>query len=243
MEQTSGNGRLDTSHGRLAIREDGPDGGIPLILLQRFSGTVDDWDPALIKAISADRRAICLDSAGIGRSEGRMPETIAGMAAAAAEVIGRLGFKHADVLGWSLGGVVAQQLARDAPHLLTGIAMWTYLNMPFLLASPGVISRPAGEWRENGETWQRLDVTFPPGIATHSTLQTLYIDDVGLLKRHDYNVEIAGNTPGAHYVDGYVEAQGLLFPTARRIYPRQPDGSSLAEPLVVSIDLSDIRLG
>ncbi|OYW34741.1 MAG: hypothetical protein B7Z41_01190 [Rhizobiales bacterium 12-66-7] len=123
-----------------------------------------------------------------------------------------------------------------------GIAMWTYLNMPFLLASPGVVSRAAGEWREKGETWQRLEVTFPPEISTHSTVQTLYVDEAGLLKRHDYDVEIAGNTPGAHYIDGYVEVQGLMFPTVRRIYPRQPDGTSLPEPLVVSIDLSVIRL-
>jgi len=123
-----------------------------------------------------------------------------------------------------------------------GIAMWTYLNMPFLLAAPGVVCRSVGAWKEKGETWQKLEVTFPPDIATHSTVQTLYVDDAGLLKRHDYDVEIAGNTPGAHYIGGYVEVQGLRFPTERRIYPRQPDGTSLAEPLVVSIDLSDIRL-
>jgi hypothetical protein len=85
-------------------------------------------------------------------------------------------------------------------------------------------------------------VTFPKSIATHSTVQTLYVDEAGLLKRHDYDVEIAGNTPGAHYIGGYVNVQGLMFPTERRIYPRLPDGSSLSEPLVVSIDLSDISL-
>lgn len=123
-----------------------------------------------------------------------------------------------------------------------GIAMWTYLNMPFLLAAPGVETAEIGEWVENGETWRRLKVTFPANIATHSTVQTLYVDDGGLLKRHDYDVEIAGNTPGAHYIGGYKEVQGLMFPTERRIFPRQPDGKSMAEPLVVSIDLSDIRL-
>ena len=123
-----------------------------------------------------------------------------------------------------------------------GIAMWTYFNMPFLLAAPGVESEDVGEWTESGETWQRLNVTFPANIATHSTVQTLYVDDSGLLKRHDYDVEIAGNTPGAHYIDGYKEVQGLMFPTERRIFPRQPDGKSMPEPLVVSIDLSDIHL-
>ncbi|GAC1046343.1 hypothetical protein [Rhizobium sp. No.120] len=123
-----------------------------------------------------------------------------------------------------------------------GLAMWTYFNIPFLLAEPGVAAEDVGDWRENGETWRRLRVAFPRTIATHSTIQTLYVDETGLLKRHDYDVEIAGNTPGAHYIGGYIEVQGIKFPTERRIFPRQPDGSSLAEPLVVSIDISNIEL-
>ncbi|TWB53131.1 hypothetical protein FBZ98_10457 [Rhizobium sp. ERR 922] len=123
-----------------------------------------------------------------------------------------------------------------------GLAMWTYFNIPFLLAEPGVAAEDVGDWRENGETWRRLRVAFPRTIATHSTIQTLYVDETGLLKRHDYDVEIAGNTPGAHYIRGYIEVQGIKFPTERRIFPRQPDGSSLAEPLVVSIDISNIEL-
>ena len=109
---------LETAHGRLAYRIDGPEGGIPLLLLQRFRGTMDDWDPAFIAAISADRRVIRFDSAGIGRSEGQVPETIAGMAAIAAEVVAKLGLAQVDVLGWSLGGVVAQQFTLDFPHLV-----------------------------------------------------------------------------------------------------------------------------
>lgn len=118
MDKTSHIEWLGSSHGRIAIRQDGPDGGIPLILLQRFRGTMNDWDPAFIKAISADRRVIRFDSAGIGRSEGRVPGSIPAMAAVAAEVIATLGFEKVDVLGWSLGGVVAQQLALDWPHLV-----------------------------------------------------------------------------------------------------------------------------
>ncbi|WP_428679402.1 hypothetical protein [Reyranella sp.] len=123
-----------------------------------------------------------------------------------------------------------------------GVAMWTYLTMPFLLAEEGVQSREVDSWEEKGETWRRLRVEFPPSIATHSTVQTLYCGRDGLLRRHDYDVEIAGNTPGAHYVSDYAEFQGLKFPTRRRIFPRQPDGQALAEPLVVSIDLDSIVL-
>lgn len=109
---------LETSFGRLAWREGGPDGGLPLVLLQRFRGTMDDWDPAFIEEISKDRKVVRFDSAGIGRSEGSVPETIAGIAAVAAEFIQRLGYTRVDILGWSLGGVVGQQFALDFPHLV-----------------------------------------------------------------------------------------------------------------------------
>lgn len=123
-----------------------------------------------------------------------------------------------------------------------GVAMWTYFNTPFLLAAPDVASERIEDWQERGETWQRLRVTFPKAIATHSDVQILYVDDAGLIKRHDYDVEIAGNTPGAHYATDYVEVQGIKLPTKRRIFPRGPDGQAMAEPLVVSIDIDQIVL-
>lgn len=124
-----------------------------------------------------------------------------------------------------------------------GCAMWTYLNIPFLLAWPGVETEELEPWQADGADWRRLAVRFPTEIATHSAVQTLYFDGDGLLKRHDYDVEIAGNTPGAHIIDGYDEVSGIKFPTRRRIYARQPDSSFTTDPLVVSIDLTNIRLG
>lgn len=109
---------IETSHGRLAIRLDGPQGGIPLLLLQRFRGTMDDWDPAFIAAIASGRRIIRFDSAGVGRSQGTVPDTIGGMAAIAADVVAALGLSRVDVLGWSLGGAVGLQFALDFPHLV-----------------------------------------------------------------------------------------------------------------------------
>jgi hypothetical protein len=123
-----------------------------------------------------------------------------------------------------------------------GCAMWTYLNTPFLLARPGVESEELEPWQEAGETWRRLRVRFPADIATHSTEQTLYFDRQGLLKRHDYDVEISGGTAAAHYVSDLKEFSGIVFPTKRRIFPRQPDGHSVPEPLVVSIDLDQFVL-
>lgn len=123
-----------------------------------------------------------------------------------------------------------------------GCAMWTYLNMPFLLAWPGVETEELEPWHTDRADWRRLAVRIPAEIATHSAVQTLYFDGDGLLKRHDYDVEIAGNTPGAHMIDDYQEVSGIKFPTKRRIFARQPDGTFNADPLVVSIDLSNIRL-
>lgn len=123
-----------------------------------------------------------------------------------------------------------------------GCAMGTYLTMPFLLAEPGVETEEIEPWSGNGDTWRRLRVHFPPSIATHSSVQTLYVDGDNLLARHDYDVEIAGGTPGAHFIADYVDVSGIKVPTKRRIYPRRPDGQALPEPLVVSIDLSEIVL-
>ena len=123
-----------------------------------------------------------------------------------------------------------------------GYAMWTYLNIPFLLARPGVESEEVEPWQEAGETWRRLKVHFPADIATHSTEQTMYFDRQGLLRRQDYNVEIDGTAGAAHYVYDHKEFSGIVFPTRRRVFRRQPDGRPAPEPLIISIDLDRIAL-
>lgn len=122
-----------------------------------------------------------------------------------------------------------------------GYAMWTYLNTPFLFAMEGVETEEIQPWQENGETWRRLKVTFPPNIATHSAVQTFFFDAKGLLKRHDYDVEVSGGSPGAHYVYQHKEFSGILVPTKRRVLARRPDGTSMPDPLIVSIDLSEVE--
>jgi len=123
-----------------------------------------------------------------------------------------------------------------------GYAMWTYVNIPFLLARPGVESEEGEPWHESGEMWRRLKVLFPADIATHSKEQTLYFDRHGLLMRQDYNVEIDGTAGAAHYVYDHKEISGIVLPTKRRVFRRQPDGRPAPEPLIVSIDLDRIVL-
>jgi hypothetical protein len=121
-----------------------------------------------------------------------------------------------------------------------GTAMWTYLTQPFTVTMPGFQTSELEPWDEAGEQWRRLRVAWPSYLATHSNEQTLYFDGDGLLARHDYDVEISGGTSAAHYVSDYAEVAGIRLPTKHRIFLRSPDGQPLAEPLIVSIDLSEI---
>src|SRR4030095_12682761 len=89
----------------------------PLLFLQHFTGTLDNWDPAATAPLASEREVILFDSAGVGRSTGTVPQTIAGMAAHALDFLDGLGLDTCDVLGFSLGGMVAQQMALDRPSV------------------------------------------------------------------------------------------------------------------------------
>lgn len=124
-----------------------------------------------------------------------------------------------------------------------GYAMWTYLNAPFCFADSGYEVKEIEPWTEDGQLLRRLQVVFPDGIATHSREQVFYIDETGLFKRHDYNVEILNNAASVHYMTGYTEVQDIKFPTTRNVYKRNEDNTALIpNPLFISIRLSDIKL-
>ncbi|WP_343732295.1 hypothetical protein [Duganella sp.] len=123
-----------------------------------------------------------------------------------------------------------------------GYAIWNYFTVPFTLATPGFSITELPAWQEDGQTWRRLQVTFPEHIATHSRVQTFYFSADGLLRRHDYEVEISGGAPAVHYLSGHVTVQGITLPARHRVYVRDADGGHQPEPLVVSIDVSDIQL-
>jgi pimeloyl-ACP methyl ester carboxylesterase len=103
---------------RFAYRRLGPAKGTPLVLLQHFSGNIDAWDPAVVNALAADRPVIAFDNAGVGRSTGQTPDNIAAMARDAVAFINLLGLSEVDLLGFSLGGCVAQQIAAEQGNLV-----------------------------------------------------------------------------------------------------------------------------
>jgi hypothetical protein len=120
-------------------------------------------------------------------------------------------------------------------------AMWSYLTTPFLFTYPGFLSKEIESWHEAGETWRRLHVTYPGSMAYHSKEQVLYFDKHGFLKRLDYDVEIMGGTTAAHYVFDYKEFQGIMVPTRRLVYPRDDNGNYISTPLVVDVELIDVK--
>jgi hypothetical protein len=106
----------------------------------------------------------------------------------------------------------------------TGTANWNYLTEPFLFTYPGVEAHEIGEWKEGGETWRRLAVTFPPGLPNHNPDQTFYYDEDFLLRRMDYSPDVTGNSSIAHYTHEPRRFGGLLFYTWRTVHLRDADG-------------------
>jgi pimeloyl-ACP methyl ester carboxylesterase len=88
-----------------------------LLFLQHFTGTLDNWDPAVTDPLAEGREVILFDSAGVGRSTGKVPTTVAGMASNALDFLDSLELRSCDVLGFSLGGMVAQQMALERPSI------------------------------------------------------------------------------------------------------------------------------
>jgi pimeloyl-ACP methyl ester carboxylesterase len=105
-----------------AYRSVGAD-GTPLVLLQHFRGNLDNWDPALIDALAEHRRVITFDNTGVGASTGRTPHGIAEMAHDAVEFITALELDRVDLLGFSIGGFVAQEIALVRPDLVERIVL------------------------------------------------------------------------------------------------------------------------
>jgi pimeloyl-ACP methyl ester carboxylesterase len=96
----------------------GREGGRPLVLLQHFRGNLDSWDPALIDALAQARRVVTFDNAGVGGSTGTTPGTIEQMARDALAFIAAMEFSQADLLGFSIGSFVAQQIALVRPAVV-----------------------------------------------------------------------------------------------------------------------------
>ncbi|MCA1727764.1 MAG: hypothetical protein LC722_09010 [Actinobacteria bacterium] len=133
--------------------------------------------------------------------------------------------------------------ALDMLHF-SGSSLWTYVSLPFVLSRRGYALRDLGPWTEEGQQWRRVAVTFPVGVQTHARDHVLFVDDEGLIRRHDYTVDAFGRwAQTAQYCDEYREVSGLRLATSRRMFPRRGDGTPLREIQLVFIDIADAETG
>src|SRR5213594_3308097 len=108
---------------RFAYRRFGNAAGVPLVFNQHFTGTMDHWDPAVTDGLARDREVILFNNAGVSSSSGDVPITFEEMGANAIAFIKALGLKEVDVLGFSIGGFVAQEITLQAPELVRRLVL------------------------------------------------------------------------------------------------------------------------
>jgi hypothetical protein len=125
----------------------------------------------------------------------------------------------------------------------SGEALWTYLNTPFLYARDDFSTEEIAPIEADGETWRRLKVTFPDTVKSHTREQTSCFGPDGLLRRHDYTVDILGGGTGLNYATNYRNIDGIIVPTTRRIYAYTGDYQRVPEPVLVAIDITEVKLG
>lgn len=112
------NRTIDVGGISFAYRRLGPDEGVPLVFLNHWGANLDNFDPRIVDGLAADRPVYALDYRGVGNSGGEPPLTVAAMASDMVAVIRALGLAQVDIIGFSLGGFVAQQIALTDPSLV-----------------------------------------------------------------------------------------------------------------------------
>ena len=121
-----------------------------------------------------------------------------------------------------------------------GEALWTYLTAPFLYTYAGFQTEEIAPIQAEGETWRRLKVTFPAAVKSHTREQISCFGPDGLLRRHDYTVDILGGATGLNYASEYRDVGGIIVPTRRRVYAYEGDYVKVPEPILVAIDMGEI---
>ena len=145
-----------------AYRQVGNDDAEPLLLLQHFRGNLDNWDRALIDTLAAGRRVIVFDNVGVGATTGTTPASIGDMAQDAITFIDTLNLSHVDVLGFSIGSFIAQEIALTRPALIRKI----------ILAS----AAPQGAPGMHGWVSDIIDAVGAPQVNADGVLHAFFRD-------------------------------------------------------------------
>src|SRR5262245_15428638 len=187
---------------RFAYRQFGRGKGLPLLFCQHFTGTMDNWDPIITNTLAQDREVILFDNRGVASSSGQTPDSVQAMATDALAFVDALGLKQIDLLGFSIGGMVAQQMVLDRPNLVRhlilagtgpeggeGIDIGGLLPSSDVLAdaslshferqqrlffAPSYTSQAAGHAFFERKHWRKddRDPEYTPGVAEAQTIAT-----------------------------------------------------------------------
>jgi pimeloyl-ACP methyl ester carboxylesterase len=156
----------------LAYRHFGKEGAPPVVCLQHFTGTMNNFDSIHTNRLAQDRPVILVDYRGVGRSGGEAPDSMPGMAADIIAFVKALGLKKIDLFGFSIGGMVAQQVALDAPELvrrilLVGTGPWAGEGMQdFSREVVEIVNRPNSTIQERS-----LDLFFSKSPTSYAAGQ------------------------------------------------------------------------
>ena len=145
---------VETSAIRLAYRRFGKAGHLPLVFNQHFAGNLDNLDPAVLDGLAKEREVILLNNAGVASSSGEVPTTFDGMGKNAILFIGALGLTQIDLLGFFVGGFVAQEIVLTRPNLVRKL----------ILVGTGLHNQDVGQG-ENGLTSETVSIfgaTYDP---------------------------------------------------------------------------------
>jgi len=222
---------VETKGIRFAYRRFGKTGGVPLLFNMHFIGTMDHWDPAVIDAIARNREVILFDNAGVSSSTGTVPSTFKEMAANAIAFIGALGLKQVDVLGFSIGGMVAQEIALQSADLvrkliLVGTGPRGGEGMATL--TPEAQAALGGTYENPDDIW--LKIKFTPSIASQ---------DAGKAYLKRFRARVQGRDPEAD------EAASAAQMAAMGEWGEQREGSydylaKITQPALVVTGTKDI---
>ncbi|GKQ39237.1 alpha/beta fold hydrolase [Streptomyces sp. A012304] len=219
---------------RFTYRRLGPQGGVPLVLLNRFRGTIDWWDPEFLDYLAADHDVILFDNVGVGYTDGEPRDSLEGFAEGAIEFIEALGLGRADLLGWSLGGIVAQRVAVRRPELVRRL----------VVAGSG----PAG-WVPGAPDFSEkvLGIMGKPDADLEDMLYLFYpATDAARAAGHEHFTHLAPRLAAGGPAVSEVAAQGMLTAAAELLAVPfdqvKAELQAIKQPVLYANGLEDVMI-